>query len=181
MTHIKRITINILGLSLFFCFIQMTMDKTLSRKMESTPTDTGKYEIFNLSYLYAGLGSGMGSMQPTFIVKGKNYVYTREQNSYYGKQDKKTERISDGTLRNSSIDSILDIVKNIKDTFVYKTNVGVMSGGVHHISVEYEKTKVTFQLHNAYDSTAQKIINILNTNIPANKQRLWLFDFPIEK
>lgn len=177
----RRIIITILGLTLFCCFTQMTTDNILSSKSESATKDSEKYDTFKLSYSYSGLGSGIGSMQPTFRVTGKNFVYTSEQNSYYGEADKKTENICKGLLRTSSIDSILNIVKDIKDTLVYKTNVGVMSGGIHNISVKYEKINMTFRLHNASDSTAQKIIDILNSNIPADKQRLWLFDFPDEK
>lgn len=174
----RLITTSILGLTLFCCITQMTIDKTLDRKSESATKDSEKYKTFNLYYSYSGLGSGMGSMQPTFRVTGKNFVYTSEQNSYYGKPDKKPENICEGTLRNSSIDSILNLVKDIKDTLVYKTNVGIKSGGIHNISVKYEKINLTFRLHNASDSTAQKIVDILNSNIPADKQKLWLFDFP---
>jgi hypothetical protein len=64
---------------------------------------------------------------------------------------------------------------------VYKTNAGMMSGGIYNISVEAEKISVTFRLHNASDSTAQKMTDLLNSNIPAGKQRLWLFEFPDQK
>lgn len=145
---------------------------------ENPLTEPGTFKLY---YSYAGLGTGMGSMQPTFKVTGKNYVYTSEQNSFYGKPGKKTEVICKGTLRTSSIDSILNIVKDLKDTLVYKTNVRILGGGIHNISVEYEKINVTFQLHNASDSIAQKIVNLLNSNIPMDNQKLWLFDFPDEK
>lgn len=56
-----------------------------------------------------------------------------------------------------------------------------MSGGIHSISVENDKINITFRLHNASDSTAQKIVDILNSNIPADKQKLRLFGFPNEK
>lgn len=177
----RQITTLIFGLTLFCCFTQMTVDKTFTKKSESSNKVPEKYETFKLYYSYAGLGSGMGSMQPTFKVTEKKFVYTSEQNSYYGKPDKKPEKICEGTLRTSSIDSILNIVKDIKDTLVYKTNVGIMSGGIHDISVNYEKINVTFRLHNASDSRAQKIVDILNSNIPSDKQKLWLFDFPDEK
>lgn len=177
----RQIATIILGLTTLCCFTQMTVESDLSVKTESTANVTEKYEAFKLYYSFSGLGSGMGSMQPTFRVTGKNYVYTNEQNSYYGKPDKKPESICEGTLRASSIDSILNIVKDIKDTLVYKTNTSIMSGGLHNISVEYEKINVTFQLHNASDPTAKKIVDILNSNIPADKQRLWIFDFPNEK
>lgn len=119
----------------------------------------------------------MGSMQPTFRVIGNKYVYTQEQNSYYEKSDKKPQAICEGTLRFSAIDSILNIVKDIQDTLVYRTNIGISCGGIHHISVRYEKTKMTFGLLNASDPRAQKIVEILNTNIPADKPKLWLFNF----
>jgi hypothetical protein len=153
---------------------------------DSTSTDQGTNQkptdSFKLWYSFAGLGSGYGTMQPTFKVTGTDYVYTLEQNSTFtGKYDKKPEFICKGTLRASSIDSILILVKDIKDTLVYKVNPGIMSGGIHSISVKNEKTDVTFRLHNASDPTAQKIVDILNSNIPVDKQRLWLFDFPDEK
>lgn len=155
----------------------MTTDKSFDKRSEPTSKESEKYENFKLSYSYAGLGSGMGSMQPNFRVTGKNFVYTREQNSYYGKPDKAPEYIREGTLRTSSIDSILNLVKDIKDTLVYKTNVGITSGGIDFISVRHEKINVSFELHNASDSTAQLIVDILNSNIPADKPKLWLFDF----
>ena len=153
---------------------------------DSTPTvqETNQKPTssFKLWYSYAGLGSGYGSMQPTFRVTGADYVYNLEQNSSFtGKYDKKPEFICKGKLRASSIDSIINLVKDIKDTLVYKTNTGIMSGGIHNISVKNDKINITFQLHNASDPTAQKIVDILNFNIPADKQRLWLFDFPDEK
>jgi hypothetical protein len=140
-TSMRQIIIAILGLGPFCCFTQMTIDKTSTRKMELTCNGPEKYGTFKLYYSYSALGSGMGSMQPTFRVNGANYVYTREQNSYYGKPNKKPENICKGRLRNSSIDSILNIVKGIKDSLVYKTNTGIMSGDVHNISVVHEKTK----------------------------------------
>jgi hypothetical protein len=179
--RMKQITITILGLGLFCCFTQMTIDNTLVRKMELPTNGPEKYGEFKLYYSYSALGSGMGSMQPTFRVNGENYVYTREQNSYYGKPDKKPENICKGRLRSSSIDSILNIVKDIKDSLIYKTNTGIMSGGIHNISILHEKRKLTFELHNASDPTAQKIVDILNSNIAAGKQRLWLFSLPDEK
>ena len=168
----KLIAINILGLILFCCFTKMTNDRTRDRMSKSPAKYLEKFENFKLYYSTSGLGSGMGSMQPTFKVTGKNYVYTSEQNSYYGKPNKKPENICVGTLRTSSIDSILTILKDIKDTLIYKFNPGIMSGGIQNISVKYEKINVTFKLHNASDSTAQKIVDILNTNIPADKQKL---------
>jgi hypothetical protein len=173
----------------FFVFCSCnapTTEGTSIDSVDTLPTSQKTHlveqDTFKLWYSYAGLGSGYGSMQPTFRVIGTDYVYTLEQNSSFtGKFDKKPEFVCKGKLRISSIDSIIDLVKDIKDTLVYKTNTGIMSGGIHNISVKNDKINVTFQLHNASDSTAQKIVDILNFNIPADKERLWLLDFPDEK
>jgi hypothetical protein len=137
-----------------------------------------RYAGFKLYYSYAGLGSGMGSMQPTFRATGASYIYTFQQNSYIGKPDKQPETKCRGILRNSSIDSIINLVKDIKDTLIYETNASIMSGGIHNVSVIYGKINITFKLHNASNKTARKIVDILNSNIPADQERLFLFNFP---
>ena len=139
-------------------------------------THLTKQDTFRLWYSYAGLGSGYGTMQPTFRVIGTDFIYTFEQNSSFtGQYDRKPEIFCKGKLRTSSIDSITNLVKDIKDTLVYKTNTGIMSGGIHNISIASDNINVTFRLHNASDSTAQKIVDILNSNIPKDKKKLWLF------
>jgi len=142
----------------------------------SQAQDKHNYTDFNLFYNYAGLGSGMGSMAPTFKVTGINFLYTYQQNSYYGEPDKNPDTLCIGTLRTSSIYSILNLVKNIQDSSIYETNVGVMSGGIHNIHVEHNTIDITFTLHNAYHPIAKKIVDILNTNIPIEHRRLWLFE-----
>ena len=133
-------------------------------------------DTFKLSYFYAGLGSGLGSMQPTFRVVGTDYYYNLEQNSSYtGEIEMKPQLICKGKLREASIDSIINLVKDMNDTLIYNTNINIMSGGIHSITVKYKKIAVTFRLHNASDATAQKIVDILNTNIPIDKDKLWLF------
>ncbi|MDZ4752036.1 MAG: hypothetical protein SGI87_10505 [Flavobacteriales bacterium] len=145
-------------------------------------THLTKQDTFRLWYSYAGLGSGYGTMQPTFRVIGTDFIYTFEQNSSFtGQFDRKSEIVCKGKLRTSSIDSITTLLKDIKDTLVYKTNTGIMSGGIHTISIASDTIHVTFQLHNASDSTARKIVDMLNSHIPKDKKKLWLFDFPDEK
>ena len=133
---------------------------------------------FELTYMSAGLGSGMGSMQPTFRVQGTKYVYTYEQNSYYGEKSKQPEMICSGRLRLSSIDSILFLIKEIEDTEVYRTNVDVLSGGIQSIKISNKNTDLIFKLHNASDPIAKEIVDILNTNIPSDKRKLYLFFLP---
>lgn len=151
---------------LFFCACGVNNHNT------DTPNN---HPGFQLYYSYAGLGSNMGKMYPVFRVEGNNYTYTLQQNSFYGKPDKEPELVSKGVLRNSSIDSIIELANRVTDTMVYRTNPEILSGGIHSISVSHNNKKVSFSLHNAYDSIAGKIVNILNTNIPAGSDKLWLF------
>jgi hypothetical protein len=49
-----------------------------------------------------------------------------------------------------------------------------MSGGIHHLTIEFDRINVSFTLDNAPDPTAQKIVGILNTNLPEKVEKLWL-------
>lgn len=159
--------------------IHFTKNDSILTFQETNQKPTSSFKLW---YSYAGLGSNYGSMQPTFKVTGADYGYNLEQNSSFtGKYDKNPEFVCKGKLRASSIDSIINLVKDIKDTLIYVTNTGIMSGGIHNISIKKDKINITFQLHNASDPTAQKIVDILNSNIPTDKERLWLFDIQNEK
>ena len=134
-----------------------------------------KYADFNLTYFSVGLGANMGSMQPTFRVTGREFIYTNEQNSFYAKPINPPETVCVGNLRTASIDSILDIAKAIKDTLVYNANPSIMSGGFHTISIGCKDIDLRFHLHNASDPAAEKIVDILNSNLAPEIDRLWLF------
>lgn len=136
-----------------------------------------KYSDFKLTFLYAGLGSNFGTMQPVLRVEKNKYTYTREQNSFYTKPDKEPELIATGEFRSSSIDSIISIVKDLTDTAVYKTSTGILSGGIHSLLIHYNNRKISFELHNAFDTTVQQIVDILNSNLPSGAEKLWLFKF----
>lgn len=155
---------------------------TSIKSNDSASSINSKFDNFRLRYTYVGLGCNFGSMYPTFRVRGNNYVCSLEQNSTYNtKYDKKPKFICNGKLRVSSLDSIINIVKNINDTIVYQTNNSSMTGVTHYISVKFENKHINFHLHNGWDSSAQKIVNILNSNLPSNKRKLWLFDNKNEK
>jgi len=117
-------------------------------------------------------------MQPVFKVNGEKFTYTSEQTSYYkGTKLKPVKPLSMGHFRISSIDSILSLAAQIKDTLVYRTNVHIMSGGIHYITVKADGIKLVFDLHNASDPVAGKIVRILNTYIRNEKDKLWLFEW----
>jgi len=125
-----------------------------------------------IHYIFSGLGSNMGSFQPTISIQGTNFNYTYEQTSYWGERSKRIDKISSGDFRQSSIDSIIDLVKDLRDTLVYKSNFCIMSGGIHFLTIVNGSDTTEFELKNAFDNTALKIINIINEYLPPDK-KLW--------
>ena len=135
------------------------------------------YDSFKLSYFAAGLGSGFGKLAPTVRVRGTDLIYTYQQNSFYNGEIRiKPDTIFIGKIRKTSIDSIFYLVKDIKDTLIYTTNIYVMSGAIIDMTIKFESINLTFRMHNANGQTAKEIIEILNSNIPADKWELWYFD-----
>ena len=128
---------------------------------------------FSLRYLSAGLGSGMGSMQPTIWIANQQFVYTYEQNRYYGEKTKKPDTACILPFRQSSIDSILEIVSPMKDSTISRLNPCIMSGSVQYLTVGNGPDTVHFSLHNSADTKALKIMKIMNQYATADKQ-LWL-------
>ncbi|MDX2360159.1 MAG: hypothetical protein QNK23_05105 [Crocinitomicaceae bacterium] len=134
-----------------------------------------EYSEFSLRYSYAGLGSNMGSMQPVFTVSGQSYDYTRQQNSYYVEQTANPEFVCNGVISKNTIDSIITLVRNIKDSVVSRTNPNITSGGIHFIHIQYDTIYITFKLHNETEDTAEKIVALLNKHITDDKKKLWLW------
>lgn len=136
------------------------------------------YDSFSVYYSFAGLGSNLGNMYPVLRVSGLSYRYTREQNSFMGKPDKEPIFIDSGFLRPGSADSIFSLVKDTRDTLVYRTNTGILSGGIHTVGVQWGSRHIRFSLHNAFDTIAGRIVHILNTNLRPGVDTLFLYEFP---
>lgn len=127
-------------------------------------------EGFYLSYSVAGLGANIGSFLPVIEIKNGALLYTYEQNSYFDKKDSRIDTVCLVRVRETSIDSILRLVQNIKDTTIMRTNACIMSGVVRFMSVANGADTTKFQLHNTFDHTALKIVDILNTYLPEEKR-----------
>lgn len=152
-----------------------------SRKAFTQEANTGIGTSFTLSYISIGLGSNMWEMQPMFRVEGSQFVYTKEAAWHFkGSEMPKADTLLIGRFRASSIDSILNISTEIKGDSVYKLNPRIMSGGIINLYFSNQKRKLSFDLHNASDTTAEKIVSILNTYIPDKYQKLWISDIKSE-
>ncbi|WP_300664845.1 hypothetical protein [Fluviicola sp.] len=131
---------------------------------------------FELSFYTCGMGSNMGAKFLVLDVQGDDFVYTNEQNPFWdGRPTKKTDTLCLGKIRQTTIDSIIDLIQPIQDTLIYNTNTEVRSGVIQYIRIQYENRHLQFTLHNASDPVAEKIVALLNSNIPEDKPRLWLF------
>jgi len=166
-----------------FILLKMKMIKLLKRILITLPfillnicklsaqTDTSLKNKFSLTYLIAGLGSGMGSFLPVFRLSDNKYILTREQNSYYeNEKNNRVDTVQLGFFRESSIDSIKNVLIGLKDTTIYKTNPCIMSGGIYLLTIVQNNDTVTFELHNTFDYTALKVANIINTYLPEDEK-----------
>ena len=136
-----------------------------------TKTDTS----FSLSYISIGFGSNIWTMQPMFRVKGFQFIYTLEEAWQFKDSEKpKEDTLLIGNFRATSIDSILNLSTEIKGDSVYRLNAGFRSGGIINLYFSSNRRKLSFDLHNANDTTAQKIVDILNSYIPDKYLKLWI-------
>ena len=114
----------------------------------------------------------MGSFQPTIKIHGTNFLFTYEQNSYYGEKSTRIDTICIKEFRKNSIDSIVEIIKDLKDTTIKEYNFCIMSGGIHYLTIANGIDTTNFELSNTFDYTALKIATILNEYLPSGK-KLW--------
>ena len=112
----------------------------------------------------------MGRPMPTLQIQNNKFVYTRKQNSYLGKRSKKKGLISSGSIRRSSIDSILLLINGLQDSTIYKTNPCIMSGGITYVTIAHGTDTTKFTLHNTSDFVVLKIVEIINPYLPKDKK-----------
>lgn len=129
-------------------------------------------DSFYFYYSFAGLGSNMGSMQPTITISETNLIYTFEQNSFFGEATKRPDTLLITTVRQSSIDSIVKIIGELKDTTIYQTNPCIMSGGIHRMTISSKGDTTNFTMHNTFHRNALKISEIVNQYLPIRKN-IW--------
>jgi hypothetical protein len=130
---------------------------------------------FRLSYNAVGMGSNMFTRQPVFRVNGTKFIYTSEEAWHHKDYPKaKPDTILIGDFRLSSIDSILNLVKDIKDSVVRRFNPNIMSGGIDYINILSSHKNIRFELDNESDLIAEKIIDILNSYISTQQQKIRL-------
>ena len=144
----------------------------MERKLYLNPSQQLKSKIrqHTFSMRYQDLVLVWGGFEPRVKVIGTKFTYTYEQSSYFGKRSKDIKKISSGVFRQSSIDSIINLVKGLKDSTIFKSNACIMSGGIDFLTIANGNDTTQFELMNTFDSTALKIVIIINEYLPANKK-----------
>jgi hypothetical protein len=129
---------------------------------------------FYLYFYLMGLGSNTGEMEPTFQIRGTKFIYTFKQTGVFrGEKVRKPKKIYRGAFRITSIDSILDFVKALKDTTIFASNPCIMSGGIFYMIITAGIDTVKYELMNTFDRTALKIVDIINNYLPYRK-KIWV-------
>lgn len=119
-----------------------------------------------------GFGSNMFTMQPVFSVQGTKFVYTSEE-VWIMPDQKEIQRdiLLMGDFRTSAIDSIKNLISELKDSVIFRSSA-ILSGSESDITIKTTTKKIRFELHNASDTTAEKIVDILNSHIPVGFNKL---------
>jgi len=131
---------------------------------------TAIHTAFYLYYGEGGVGSNMEVPLPTIRIKDGFLTYTFEDNIPSLFKEKYIDTVCIIPVRQSSIDSILYLIQDIKDTTINKSNFCIMSGSIHFMTITNGHDSTKFSLMNTFDYTALKIANILNTYIPVDKK-----------
>ncbi|MBI3133333.1 MAG: hypothetical protein HYZ14_01550 [Bacteroidetes bacterium] len=136
---------------------------------------------FHLIYCFAGMGANFGTRKQYFEVKDSMFVFSMKQNSSFeGQAPLPTDTLNTGYFRNTTKDSVLQIIQGLEDSIITKRNLEVSSGGIVTLTLNYDGHKTLFSLHNCYDDRAQQLVELLNTYIPGN-QKLFIYDFPAKE
>lgn len=137
----------------------------------------GSRPFFKLDFVTVGFGSNQFEMQPVFRVDGTRFIYTSEIVWIReGEKNVPKDTLLTGDFRTSSIDSISGFIDSFSDTVIYKADIGIMSGSASYIKVADSCNNIRFELHNRTDTTADKIVAVLNTYIPDSMRKLYISD-----
>ena len=143
----------------------------------NTPAQTnsrGASDSFKLTFNRVGLGQNMYELQPAFRVRNDSFCFTNEEAWVFDKKIKPAmDTLYSGFFRTTSIDSINSILLGLRTDKidVYKHYTG---GAIDFLEIANLKKKYSFKMDNTSDTTAQKIINILNTYVPDKTMRIRL-------
>jgi len=134
-------------------------EPTSNQKFSHFELTFGSFSLFPLAY---------GSSTP-IQIKNDTLFFTypkRESNASDTIHSKQDDLVYSVKFRQSSTDSIIQLVKSIHDTEVYRCNICIIDGGGETINIKYNRgkklKKIRFEMVNTFDPTAYKIVQIIN-------------------
>lgn len=133
----------------------------------------GPHNGFKLELTETGFGSNYYEMMPMFRVKGTKFVYSIEDAWQWPDRPIQRDTICTGVLRTTSVDSIISLVESIPDTSIYVSG-RFMSGSSQGLVITTPRKKLGITMFNSYEPTADKIVAILNSNLPPGVNPLYV-------
>jgi hypothetical protein len=157
--------------SLLFLFSTLLLGFTGYNPSKLSTLSVKNEVDFELTYITIGFGQNKYHMQPAFRVRGIRFVYTYEDMWRMPDRKLQCDTLLVGDFRISSIDSISNLINEIKDTVIHKSNIHFIGGAEREIEVSTAQKKISFQLLNTTDTSASKIITILNSYMSGEKEK----------
>jgi hypothetical protein len=122
---------------------------------------------FRLTFNRVGLGPNMYELQPAFRVTNGSYCFTSEEAWVFNrKRGPFKDTLYSGAFRKTSIDSIVSILSSLRNEKVDVYKLRFTDGAIDYIEIAIPGRKYEFKMNNTSDTTAQKIVRILNSYIP---------------
>lgn len=133
---------------------------------------------FELYYSINGYSLDKLERHPVFRIKDSIYSFTNEQiwtidSEYF--EPTGPELIKTGIFRESSKDSIMQIINSINEHEIVILNDELSYWKTHNLSVLNENRTINFEVDYSVESNIHEVLRILNSYIPDNRSKLELF------
>lgn len=122
---------------------------------------------FYYHYVMCGLGSNIGSMMPNMTITRQTLICLDKQNSYHNKPDKEPDTICVVTISKGAVDSIVGLVRGLKDSSYFNWNRAIMSGIDNYLIIATGADTVTYHLTNTANEITWHSLEIINPYLPA--------------
>lgn len=131
---------------------------------------------FRLTYSVSGLGGNFLDSFEVFCIEKGAFINFREEpfipEGLFKNVGGATIQNS-GLFRQSSIDSIIAILKLVKPQKVFRSNPCIISGEAHCLSIAIDNKCWEFELMNTFDEVTSSVLGVLNTYLNG-RQRFYI-------
>ena len=107
--------------------------------------------------------------KPMIVIEGLNFRYQDDLNSSFT-----------GKIRESTLDSIVNLVSNEKEKDIELINHDYLTGYVQSLSLDYGNLKFRYKNLNEKDEFISRVLFLLNQYIPNQYEKLYKFESYIQ-